>query len=72
MMTNLKGRLFEIIKENCPADFDAMYQANTGQVTVYINDPISTNDLRVLQTRVMKYIGDNLMGDSYKTVKYFY
>ncbi len=70
-MVKIKGGLLTVIEQNCPVSFDAMYQGNIGQVTIYLDEPIEQRALRRLQTCIWKYIGDNLLQESYQTVKIF-
>lgn len=52
-------------------DFEIMYQSNINQLTFYIDSELNNKEFSRLKTIVAKYIGDNLLTDSYSTIKFF-
>ncbi|MFK7678788.1 hypothetical protein ACI3ER_12160 [Bacillus sp. Wb] len=71
-MVLVKNQIAKVIEENCSVGAEVFYQAHISQLTVYLDDSIPQKEMNRLKTIVAKYIGDNMLQDSYKTVKYFY
>lgn len=71
-MVQINNGIYKYIKDLFKyLDFEMFYQSHINQLTIYINDSISQNEYNRFQVFVSKYIGENMLSDSYSTIKYF-